>query len=94
MRKGRRAGASREADASCSMTVRVGGEALVREQVPPGHDRDGVARLDEVFHDAIVYPSSKEMSVLSFEKFQNNDFEDVAYFEPYYLKDFMTTSKI
>lgn len=46
-----------------------------------------------VFHDAIVYPSSKEMSALSFEKFQNNDFEDVAYFEPYYLKDFMTTSK-
>jgi len=31
---------------------------------------------------------------LSSEKFQNNDFEDLAYFEPYYLKDFMiTTSK-
>lgn len=45
-----------------------------------------------VFHDAIVYPSSKEMSALSYEKFQKNDFEDVAYFEPYYLKDFMMTS--
>ncbi len=45
-----------------------------------------------VFHDAIVYPSSKEMSALSYEKFQKSDFEDVAYFEPYYLKDFMMTS--
>jgi len=44
-----------------------------------------------VFHEEIIYPSSNEMSVLSFEKYQNNDFEDVAYFEPYYLKDFMLT---
>jgi len=34
-------------------------------------------------------PSAKQMSRLSFEKFQNKDFEDVAYFEPYYLKDFI-----
>jgi len=39
----------------------------------------------------IVFPSANEMSQLSFEKFQNNDFEDVAYFEPFYLKDFMLT---
>lgn len=37
----------------------------------------------------IIFPSANEMSQLSFEKFQNNDFEDVAYFEPFYLKDFM-----
>ena len=43
----------------------------------------------------IQFPSSKEMCKLSFEKFQNNDFEDVAYFEPFYLKDFLIgTSKI
>ena len=47
-----------------------------------------------IFLEEIKYPSAKEMSVLSFFKFQNNEFEDVAYFEPYYLKDFMiTTSK-
>lgn len=47
-----------------------------------------------VFLEKIKYPSAKEMGALSFEKFQNNDFEDLAYFEPYYLKDFMiTTSK-
>jgi tRNA threonylcarbamoyladenosine biosynthesis protein TsaB len=46
-----------------------------------------------VFHDAVVFPSANEMSALSYSKFQNNDFEDVAYFEPYYLKDFMMTTK-
>jgi tRNA threonylcarbamoyladenosine biosynthesis protein TsaB len=28
---------------------------------------------------------------LSYNKFKNNEFEDVAYFEPYYLKEFYTT---
>lgn len=46
-----------------------------------------------LFHDDCRYPSAKEMSQLSFEKFENNDFEDVAYFEPYYLKDFMLANK-
>ena len=44
-----------------------------------------------IFLDEIVYPSSKSMSAISYEKFLNSDFEDVAYFEPYYLKDFMIT---
>jgi tRNA threonylcarbamoyladenosine biosynthesis protein TsaB len=34
-------------------------------------------------------PSSKEMCALAQSKFQDNDVEDVAYFEPYYLKDFI-----
>lgn len=47
-----------------------------------------------IFLDEIVYPSAKEMSIISFQKFLNKDFEDVAYFEPFYLKDFLiTTSK-
>lgn len=36
-----------------------------------------------------VFPSAKEMTKLSFEKFRNNKFEDLAYFEPFYLKDFI-----
>jgi tRNA threonylcarbamoyladenosine biosynthesis protein TsaB len=44
-----------------------------------------------IFLGDIKYPSAKEMSGLSFEKHQKNDAVDVAYFEPYYLKDFMTT---
>ena len=43
------------------------------------------------FLSEIVFPSANEMSVLSFEKFITNDFEDVAYFEPFYLKDFLIT---
>ena len=47
-----------------------------------------------IFLDEIKYPSAKQMSGLSFEKYKINDTVDVAYFEPYYLKDFMlTTSK-
>jgi tRNA threonylcarbamoyladenosine biosynthesis protein TsaB len=46
---------------------------------------------NHVFLGDIKYPSAKEMSFLSFEKYQKDDFVDVAYFEPYYLKDFMVT---
>ena len=35
-------------------------------------------------------PSANEMSKLADMKFTKNDIEDVAYFEPYYLKDFIT----
>ena len=34
-------------------------------------------------------PSAKQMGMLAELKYQKNDFEDVAYFEPYYLKDFI-----
>lgn len=34
-------------------------------------------------------PSASEMGSLAFNKFKINDTEDVAYFEPYYLKDFV-----
>ncbi|WP_062056501.1 tRNA (adenosine(37)-N6)-threonylcarbamoyltransferase complex dimerization subunit type 1 TsaB [Aquimarina longa] len=35
-------------------------------------------------------PSANEMAMLSYPKFLENDFEDVSYFVPYYLKDFVT----
>ena len=37
------------------------------------------------------YPSSKELAVLAQAKLSKKEFEDVAYFEPFYLKDFMVT---
>ncbi len=37
----------------------------------------------------IIFPSSNEMSELSYQKFTTTEFEDVAYFEPFYLKDFL-----
>ena len=42
-----------------------------------------------VFHPNVIFPSANEMSELSFEKFQKKEFVDVAYFEPFYLKDFL-----
>ena len=48
-------------------------------------------KQNHIFLGDVKYPSAKEMSFLSFEKHQKNDFVDVAYFEPYYLKDFMMT---
>ena len=39
----------------------------------------------------IIFPSANEMSELSFQKFIAKEFEDVAYFEPFYLKDFLLT---
>ena len=42
-----------------------------------------------VFHSDVVFPSANEMSQLSYDKYQKSDFVDVAYFEPYYLKDFV-----
>ena len=35
------------------------------------------------------FPSAKEMGILSYEKYKKSDFENVAYFEPFYLKDFI-----
>lgn len=40
-----------------------------------------------------AHPSTKEMASLSYTKFQDQAFEDVAYFEPFYLKDFVATQE-
>ena len=40
-----------------------------------------------------IYPSSKDMVALAIQKYANKDFEDVAYFEPFYLKDFVAGKK-
>jgi tRNA threonylcarbamoyladenosine biosynthesis protein TsaB len=34
-------------------------------------------------------PSAAGLALLSFKKFRKKEFEDLAYFEPYYLKDFI-----
>ncbi|NER09481.1 tRNA threonylcarbamoyladenosine biosynthesis protein TsaB [Muriicola jejuensis] len=42
--------------------------------------------------DDSLVPSSTTMCEEAFEKFKGKQFEDVAYFEPYYLKDFILQS--
>ncbi|RZJ65676.1 MAG: tRNA (adenosine(37)-N6)-threonylcarbamoyltransferase complex dimerization subunit type 1 TsaB [Flavobacterium sp.] len=54
------------------------------EKCEPVLKRNNFAFLND-----IVFPSALAMSSLSFAKFNNNEFEDVAYFEPFYLKDFL-----
>ncbi|WBX71418.1 tRNA (adenosine(37)-N6)-threonylcarbamoyltransferase complex dimerization subunit type 1 TsaB [Tenacibaculum retecalamus] len=56
---------------------------------------DGAAKCKDVithnnaFFIDDKFPSAKEMAKLSYDKYQKNDIEDVAYFEPFYLKDFI-----
>ena len=56
---------------------------------------NGVEKTKEtIHHDNAVFidnklPSAEQMSALAYAKYKKNDIEDVAYFEPYYLKDFI-----
>ena len=60
---------------------------------------DGALKCKEIINhkNAIfiegIYPSAKDIGTLADIKFESKDFEDVAYFEPYYLKDFVTGDK-
>jgi tRNA threonylcarbamoyladenosine biosynthesis protein TsaB len=42
-------------------------------------------------YDLSIRASATGQVLLSFQKFKNSEFEDVAYFEPFYLKDFYTS---
>lgn len=48
-----------------------------------------ISHPNAVFLDKIT-PTSKTIGELAQEKYDKADFEDVAYFEPFYLKEFMT----
>ncbi|HFS66998.1 MAG TPA: tRNA (adenosine(37)-N6)-threonylcarbamoyltransferase complex dimerization subunit type 1 TsaB [Flavobacteriia bacterium] len=58
---------------------------------------DGVVKTKDIIHHKNAkfvenyHPSTKEMANLSYIKYVQKDFEDVAYFEPFYLKDFYVT---
>ena len=53
--------------------------------------KDVLIHDNAVFIDGI-YPSAKHMIELSEKAFNNKFFVDVAYFEPFYLKDFVATT--
>ncbi len=53
--------------------------------------REIVQQENLIFIDDI-YPDAKNMGRLGFEKFQREQFEDLAYFEPNYLKEWRTTT--
>ena len=57
---------------------------------------NGVSKFKEICaHSNAIYvedklPSAREMCTIAHNKYKIGDMEDVAYFEPYYLKDFVT----
>lgn len=51
--------------------------------------RELLRNLDNAQFVDNIYPSSKYMCNLAFEKLINQKFENSAYFEPFYLKDFL-----
>ena len=60
---------------------------------------DGASKAKEIFQlpeaefNADVYPSAKYLIRKAVGKFNNKDFENVAYFEPFYLKEFQKKKK-
>jgi len=60
---------------------------------------DGVLKIEEevlnkensIFVQSL--PSTQEMVKIAFDKYKISDTEDVAYFEPFYLKDFVIKKK-
>lgn len=53
--------------------------------------KDAIVSENASFLDGI-YPSARYMSELAEKAFDSKDFVDVAYFEPFYLKDFVATT--
>lgn len=58
-----------------------------------GKAKEILKNTDFCFLDDLQYPSAKSMGRLAHEKFLIQEFEDVAYYEPFYLKDFLIGSK-
>jgi tRNA threonylcarbamoyladenosine biosynthesis protein TsaB len=61
---------------------------------------DGAAKCKAVlgsepnafFPEMPIFPSAKTVGLLATLRFEQQQFEDIPTFEPYYLKDFMTTT--
>jgi tRNA threonylcarbamoyladenosine biosynthesis protein TsaB len=50
-----------------------------------------ISSLNAIFIDEIV-PLAENMIQLAENKFKNSDFEDIAYYQPFYLKEFQATT--
>lgn len=48
-----------------------------------------ITHPNAVFTEEILYPSANEMATIATKKYKAGDFENLAYFEPFYLKDFI-----
>ena len=54
----------------------------------------GILKSPHAFFIEGIYPHASQMVLLAWQKFEKQEFENLAYFEPFYLKDFVAlTSK-
>jgi len=74
-------------------------ENSYREYEPFVFFGDGAQKIQSLWSkrnaifDATIFSSARGHVALAHSKFLNNDYEDVAYFEPFYLKDFVGGKK-
>ena len=52
-----------------------------------------VLKLSQAEYNENIYPSAKYLIKKAVEKYKQKDFEDIVYFEPFYLKDFHGVKK-
>ena len=63
---------------------------FVGDGAPKARD---ILQLPKAEFNETIYPSAKYLVKKAVEKYNRKDFEDVAYFEPFYLKDFQGVKK-
>ncbi len=51
--------------------------------------RDLLAHREDIEIISGIFPEAKQLAKPAFRKFEQQEFEDVAYFEPFYLKEFV-----
>ena len=87
----------------CSVGIAENGELVSLRESDEGRDharKVGVFvdeilkenRLDPDDLDAVAAPSARGLARLAQTAFDGGDFADLAYFEPFYLKDFVVTT--
>lgn len=56
--------------------------------------KDLLTGIKYIYHDDVLFPSAAEMCMIAEAKNKTGDTVDVAYFEPFYLKDFIAGKKL
>jgi tRNA threonylcarbamoyladenosine biosynthesis protein TsaB len=86
-------------DAQCNPLSEVGAEVVTEDSFRQWRDKrqvvifgNGASKCREVLADATyinVVPSARGLVRLAHQRFEEGKVEDIAYFEPFYLKDFV-----
>ena len=91
-------------DVNYDLVEEVQAEIITENSLSPYSEKlhligDGALKCNEflntsnfIYYPEILFPSANEMGEIANKKFETSQFEDVAYFEPYYLKDFVLTT--